>query len=206
MTVAGWSCALWEPPVRDADPKVRRAARDLENDIFKKTLCFVFFFDAEPLLKACRGNDRSPDLQKPQQLLQNHRGMTVEDDGALCENLRFFKRDPQVRQAARDLENDNFFFLFFDAEHSLKASCWNDRNLCKNLRTCSQLTFEWRCCPPLPNRRFLKQVRRGAARDRCPYSLAVFSRRANLFPDNGWRKVPLVDEIWCHEVISNAKT
>jgi hypothetical protein len=37
--------------------------------------------------------------------------MTVEDDGALCENLRFFKRDPEVRQAARDLENNNLFFL-----------------------------------------------------------------------------------------------
>ncbi len=33
--------------------------------------------------------------------------MIVEDDGALCENPRFFKRDPEVRQAARDLENDN---------------------------------------------------------------------------------------------------
>ncbi len=193
-TVAGWSCALWEPPVRDADPKIRQAARDLENDMFKKhyasssfsmqNLCWNLVVEMIEV-QICKTPGNCCKITEEWPLKTTVR--CVRTSGSLSG----IPKSVKLRATSRTTIYFFFFFLFFfDAAKSLIACRWNDRNLCKNLRTCSQLTVERRRCAPLHNLRFFKQVRRGAARDRCLYSLALFSRRANLFPDNGWRKVP----------------
>ncbi len=50
--------------------------------------------------------------------------MTVEDDGALCENLRFCKLDPEVRQAPRDLENDKKKISPSSSSFSMQNNRW----------------------------------------------------------------------------------
>ncbi len=144
-------------------------------------MLFFFFFDAESLLKACRWNDRSPNLQKSIAIAANRRGRTVA--GWICASWEppVPDADPKVGRAARNLENDMFKKHYASSSFSMQNLWWKlvvetiEVPICKTLSNCCKIIEEW------PLKTTVRCVRTPGSWSRIPKSVKLRATSRTTF-------------------------